>query len=397
MLERHIPLDGHETPYLYGVDCGTALAEALAARTGSADSVLLVADRKVAAHTAPLARQLSHHVKVETFGIDASETNKTMSLVQGVAESAISRGVNRSSLVIGMGGGMVGNVAGLTAALLFRGTGLIHLPTTPVAAFDSVVSVKQAVNLRGGKNLCGTYYAPSLIACDLRWLSTVPHEELFTGLSEMAKNVLAVLPGEEETLRGALSALPGERIGPLLQLFDIGVTAKEPFLRQDPRERREALIFEYGHTVGHALEFISGGSMKHGEAVAWGMLVAAEVSHSLGILGGEDLRSHYRIVDWLRLPDPRTRLGRFDRAELRAKLATDNKRGYIPCGRDEVAMVLLESLGGPLAGESGYPLVPVPQETVMAALETVTEHSWTECGGTIGEREDARWKTSNLL
>lgn len=391
MLERRIPLDGHDIPYLYGADCGTELAEALAAKASGADSVLLVVDRRAAAHAAPIVRRLARHVRVETFEIEATETNKTMPLVQGIAEYAISQGVNRSSLVVAMGGGMVGNVAGLTAALLFRGTELVHLPTTPVAAFDSVISVKQAVNLRGGKNLCGTYYSPSLIACDLRWLATVPDSELFTGLSEMAKNVIAILPDQEDSLRHALHTVTEDRIGALHRLFEIGVDAKAPFLRGDPRERKEALVFEYGHTMGHALEFTSNGGMKHGEAVAWGMLVAAETSRSLGIMSHEDLMRHYRIVEWLRLPAPAERLGLVDRAEVRAKLFTDNKRGYIPCAKDEVAMVLLESLGNPLTGRNDYPLVPVPGEAVMAALETVASGENWMAG------EEMRWKTSNTL
>lgn len=390
MLEQQIPLDGHDVPYVCGIDCADTVAGLLAARAGTADSVLFIMDGEVAAHAAPIVSRLSKHVRTETVHVVATEANKSLSLVTDIAEFAVSRGVTRGSVVVGMGGGLVGNVAGLTAALLFRGTRLIHLPTTPVAAFDSVVSVKQAVNLRGGKNLTGTYYAPSLIACDLRWLETVPPEQLRTGLSEMAKNVLAVVPERRDTLMHALAAVSEGRTPEALpHLFDIGVTAKVPFLARDPRERKEALVFEYGHTMGHALELASRGAMKHGEAVAWGMLVAAEVSHRLGFLTGEDLRGHYRIIDRLELPQARTRLGAMDPAALDALLATDNKRGYLRCADDEVAMVLLESLGNPLATErSGYPLVPVPRRTLLSALRTVTEH--------VPEERSARWKKSSL-
>ncbi|MFF3500651.1 MULTISPECIES: iron-containing alcohol dehydrogenase [unclassified Streptomyces] len=389
MLERRVPLDGHDIPYLYGTDCAQDLADALARTAGAAESVLFVVDRRVTPHALPVIRRLSSHLRTETYEIEATEPNKTMALVQDIAEHAVARRVNRSSLVVGMGGGLVGNVAGLTAALLFRGTRLVHLPTTPVAAFDSVVSVKQAVNLRGGKNLCGTYYTPSLIACDLRWLATVPHSELLTGLAEMAKNVLAITPHMEETLHDALQVLPKDRTTALQQLFGIGLDSKIPFLGRDPRERKEALVFEYGHTTGHALEFMSNGAMKHGEAVAWGMLVAAEVSRNLGVLSHEDLERHYRIVDWLGLPDPGRRLAFVDPAELRAKLSTDNKRGYVPCGPDEAAMVLLESLGSALTGSHGYPLVAVDQEAVVSALATVTAGTNRLEGG------ERRWTTSS--
>ncbi|MGP2436209.1 3-dehydroquinate synthase family protein [Streptomyces sp. JW3] len=388
MFERRVPLDGQNTPYLYGTDCTQDLADALLRTAGAAESVLFVVDRRVTHYARPLMKLLSQHLRTELYEIEATEPNKTMPLVQDIAEYAVSRAVNRTSLVVSMGGGLAGNVAGLTAALLFRGTRLAHLPTTPVAAFDSVVSVKQAVNLSGGKNLCGTYYRPSLIACDLRWLSTVPHSELLTGLAEMAKNVLAITPHLEGTLHDALRTLPHDRITALQQLFDIGLDAKTPFLDRDPRERKEALVFEYGHTTGHALEFMSNGAMKHGEAVAWGMLVAAEVSRSLDILSEEDLQRHYRVIDWLGLPDAGERLAFVDRAELRAKLKTDNKRGYIPCGPNEAALVLLGSLGSPLTGPNGYPLVAVDQEAVVSALATVMAGTNRLEGGS------KRWATS---
>ena len=147
----------------------------------------------------------------------------------------------------------------------------------------------------------------------------------------MAKNVLAVLPQREEALGRALRELPEQPIDALLELLDIGRVAKTPYLDSDPRERREALVFEYGHTMGHAIEFVSAGTVNHGEAVAWGMLVAAEVSHALGHLSADDLDRHYRVVSWLQLPPAQASPGRLDRGLLRATLATDNKRGYLRC------------------------------------------------------------------
>jgi 3-dehydroquinate synthase/2-deoxy-scyllo-inosose synthase len=272
-----------------------------------------------------------------------------------------------------MGGGMVGNVAGLASALLFRGIRLFHLPTTPIAAFDSVLSVKQAVNLRGGKNLCGTYHRPSLIACDLRWLAGAPPAQLLTGLAEMVKNVLAVVPDLEDELVEAIAELELDPGAALLKLLRIGRAAKEGHLRADPRERRQALVFEYGHTMGHALEFTSRGEIDHGEAVGWGMLVAAEVSHGLGHLSGEDVERHYRLLSRLRLPDLRGRLERIDPRQLRAVLCRDNKRGYLRCEPDQISMVLLESVGKHLTGPEGYPLVNVRADDAMRALDRVVQ------------------------
>ncbi|GAB7046420.1 3-dehydroquinate synthase family protein [Catenuloplanes indicus] len=371
MHERLVPLDGKDVPYLYGMDCAGEIADAITTMMDRADSAVLVADRRVAGHADVIAARLRAVLPVTRYDVEAGDRQKRLPLVEEILEHAIARGATRGSVVIGMGGGMVGNVAGLVAALMYRGTRLVHLPTTPVAAFDSVLSVKQAVNLSGGKNLCGTYYAPSLIACDLRWLAGVPDAEMLTGLAEMVKNVLAVLPARQDVLIDALHRLSVDRESALLDLLEIGREAKAPFLRVDPRERREALIFEYGHTTGHALEFVARGAMSHGEAVAWGMLVAAEVSRMLGHLDSRDVERHYQLIRCLRLPDAATRLGGMDPDAVRGILAKDNKRGYLPHVAGQIAMVLLDAPGHVLTGDGGYPLVPVPIDLPLAALDTV--------------------------
>jgi 3-dehydroquinate synthase/2-deoxy-scyllo-inosose synthase len=286
-------------------------------------------------------------------------------------EFAIDRKLTRRSAVVAMGGGTVGNVAGLAASLLFRGTRLVHLPTTPVAAFDATVSLKQGVNLRAGKNLCGTYFVPALIACDLRWLTTVPRADLLTGLAEMVKNVLVAAPELEAKLVGAIGGLATRPHEALAQLLEVGVAAKAPFLRTDPHEREAALVFEYGHTAGHAIEFTGGGTVSHGEAVAWGMLVAAEVGRELYGLSTSDVEAHYRLMSLLDLPDPAERLGSLDRRAIRGVLDADNKRGYGRCAPDEVLMVVLEAVGKPLAAHGRRPLVAVPTAVLMAALDRV--------------------------
>ena len=196
----------------------------------------------------------------------------------------------------------------------------MHLPTTPVAAFDAVLSLKQGVNLRSGKNLCGAYTAPAMIGCDLSWLTTIPRRGLLTGIAEMAKNVLAVVPDRERDFEEALANLAERPVAAFTTLFELGIEAKAPMLRTDPHERKAALVFEYGHTVGHALESVAAGAMSHGEAVAWGMLAAAETSAQLGHLGDADLKRHYRLLSHLELPAPRTALERFDLESLAARL-----------------------------------------------------------------------------
>jgi len=376
LSELRLTFGDAEVPYLYGMDCAADLAPAILQRLGDVDTLLFVLDRGVGGHAAGIVAALGALTRVEVHAVDAAERHKTLTTVQAVMETAIARGLTRRSAVVAMGGGTVGNIAGLAAALLFRGTRLVHLPTTPVAAFDATVSLKQGVNLSAGKNLCGTYFVPAMIACDLTWLSTVPRADMLTGLAEMVKNVLVAAPALQDKLTGAIAGLAEQPRAALGRLLEIGIEAKAPFRRDDPHERRGALIFEYGHTLGHAIEFASGGTIWHGEAVAWGMLAAAEIARQRHGLDGAAVRAHYRLMALLDLPHPATRLATLDRDTVRAVLAADNKRGYGPCAPDEVLMVLLAAVGRPLPGRAGPPLVPVPISTIMDAFDTVARSAF---------------------
>jgi 3-dehydroquinate synthetase len=368
----NVVFGSHEVPYRYGVDCTDALLDAVLEQVGGGP-VLFVVDRAVLdGHARPVLDRLRQRVALHPFVVEAEEHQKRLTLVETLLEYAVERGFDRGGTVIAMGGGLVANVGGLTAALLYRGVRLIHLPTTPIAAFDAVLSLKQAVNLRSGKNLCGTYFPPALIACDLAWLATIPHREMLTGVAEMAKNVLAVVPEHTTAFETAVTQLDTRQAAAVEALWRIGFTAKEPLLARDPRERRAALVFEYGHTVGHALEFMSGGTVGHGEAVAWGMLVAAEVSAALGYLDEAALSRHYRVVGRLRLPTPGVALSWVDPAGLRAAIANDNKHGYLPGGSGDVPMVLLRAPGATVTGPDGLPLTMVPDTIILTALGRVT-------------------------
>lgn len=370
MYEGVLRIGSADVPYRYGADCADGLAEGVETlRPGSA---IVVIDEAVQGHAEPLLSRLGRRMPVRPIVIASGEGEKRLSLVETVLDHAVAAGADRTSAILAMGGGLVGNVAGLAASLLFRGVRLVHLPTTPVAAFDAVLSLKQGVNLGSGKNLCGAYLAPSLIACDLSWLTTIPRRELLTGITEMAKNVLAVVPGREADFQAALAILPKQPVAAFTTLFELGFEAKAPMLRGDPYERKEALVFEYGHTVGHALESLAAGAMSHGEAVAWGMLAAAEASAQLGHLGDAEVKRHYRLLSGLELPAPRAALERFDRESLATRLRSDNKRGHIPTPPGSTPMVLLRGLGEPVGDGNGMPLVAVPIDTALDALEKVT-------------------------
>ncbi|MFJ4184927.1 hypothetical protein [Kitasatospora sp. NPDC089509] len=366
---RQLEFGETRIPYHYGVGLEGGIPDLLRQGLGDADVLLFLVDGRLADTYQRLARHLRPAFEVSSIEFEPSEYAKNLNAVGDIMEQAVARGVTRKSVIVALGGGTIGNIAGMVAALLFRGIRLVHLPTTPVGAFDSVISLKQAVNLTAGKNLCGTFFAPTLVACDLDWLTTVPARLLRTSLVEMAKNVLTTSPGQERKFLAATELLTADQARALEAFLEIGISAKQPLLRADGKEKREALVFEYGHTVGHAIELASAGTVGHGEAVGWGMLVAAEISRARLDLSAEDLHTHTRLMGALGIT--RTTRPAVDLAAVGELVAKDNKRGYIACGPDEVAMVLLRSVGEVACSAPGMPLVPVPVEVLDGALRTV--------------------------
>lgn len=363
-----LQFDDEAFKYYYGFDCGYSFPDILTEEMGHCSSFLLLIDSGIVPHAEKLIASFTGGPNIHSIIVDSREGRKGLPLVEKIMNEAVSAGVTRNSAVMAMGGGVLGNIAGMVAALMYRGLPLVHLPTTPVSAFDSVLSAKQAVNLAYGKNLCGTFLTPSLVACDLAWLETVPRTQMLTGVAEMAKNVLCVMPHETDRFLKSVTRLESDPESSLRTLLEIGISAKAPFLQIDPKEKAEALVFEYGHTVGHAIEFASQGRISHGEAVGWGMLAAADVSAQLYGLPPSAVELHHKLIDALGLE--RERLSSISAGSVKSLLRKDNKRGYIDTKDDAIAMVLLNSIGNAVKRD-GRPLVSVPSSVVDSAVDSL--------------------------
>ncbi len=158
------------------------------------------------------------------------------------------------------------------------------MPTTLLAMHDSVTSMKQTVNCYGVKNLLGTFYRPTAILVDLSALNTLPTAHLRSGVFELVKNALVLGDPFLTRLKGLSPRVPCSDPSVWLELIRLGVEAKRRLLLRDPYERESAIVFEYGHTIGHALELACHGALTHGECVAWGMLYAGSISSRLGFM-----------------------------------------------------------------------------------------------------------------
>ncbi len=215
---------------------------------------------------------------------DDSEENKSYARAGEFLEKFIAMKMNRKSAVIGIGGGVTGDFAGFCAGVYMRGVPVVHVPTTLLAMVDSSLGGKVAVNLSVGKNIAGLFHQPRLVVSDVRFLETLTDGEFRNGLSEALKHALI---GEPSTLRiledNDLVSI--RKNGRAAELVAHSAAFKTGVVERDERENDLRAILNFGHTIGHAIEsYLGYRGVSHGEAVAAGMRITAEISRRLGFL-----------------------------------------------------------------------------------------------------------------
>jgi 5-deoxy-5-amino-3-dehydroquinate synthase len=268
-------------------------------------------------------------VKRETFVIGEGEAAKTLGTVEDLCVRFARWGLTREDVVVAVGGGIVTDTAGLAASLYHRGVGVIHVPTTLLGQLDASIGGKTGVNLSVGKNLVGTFWQPLAVLCDMDALATLPRGEYASGLGEIAR--LHLLSGED------LDRLPLDaRIAACVRM-------KASVVSADEQATSERAIFNYGHTLAHALE-IAGCRLRHGEAVAVGLVFAARLARQLGRIDDARVRDHEEVVQRYGLPT--TLPSAVDLEELVVLMRRDKKaiRGFTfvldgPAGPEQVARV----------------------------------------------------------
>ncbi|MBB5158807.1 2-deoxy-scyllo-inosose synthase [Saccharopolyspora phatthalungensis] len=369
-----ISLGDVDYPFRLGTDCMDRIIEHIAALLPS--RVLLMADTTVTElYGHDLAARLDRaaaptHLLTHPCG----EAGKNLTTLTALAEQALRYGLDRRSVVVALGGGVTGNMAGLLAALMFRGLRLVQVPTTVVAMLDSVLSLKQTVNAGVGKNLIGTFYAPVEVLADTALLRTLPAREVRSGAAEVVKNALAIRPAMIDYLADNLR--PDGRYPDEVMAWLIGesIAAKAQVTVADKFERGTGLVLEYGHTIGHAIEHAAAGTVAHGAGVALGMLAAAGISRDLGGAGDDLVDLHHDLIG--RIGVPTTITSDVDIANVKRWLRFDNKRGYLSLAADTCAMVLLSAPGKPLWTE-GHPLTEVPVGLADAAVDGIASRTAT--------------------
>ena len=252
------------------------------ARTGLS---ALVPDgvRRAAIVTQPgISFDVDPGVPTEVIEIGVGERFKTLATLEQVTGGFARMGLTRSDVVIGVGGGMVTDVAGFAAATWHRGVAVVHVATTLLAMVDAAIGGKTGVNLAAGKNLVGSFWQPSGVICDLDALATLPEREQRSGNGEMAK--YHFLTGDDLVAMG-LEA----RIARCVEI-------KAGFVAVDERDGGRRALLNYGHTFAHAVEITTGHRLSHGEAVGVGLVFAARLAERLGRIDDARVEEHRRLV-----------------------------------------------------------------------------------------------------
>jgi 3-dehydroquinate synthase len=257
-----------------------------------------------------------------------AESAKNLQGVEHIARSLSRAGADRKSLLIAVGGGVVGDVAGFVAASYLRGVALVHIPTTLVAQVDSSIGGKTGVNLPEGKNLVGAFYPPQLVITDPELLRTLPEREFRGGLAEVIKHAIIADAKMFAMLEKDLERVLRRDRDSLNFLIPRNVQIKARVVSRDERESGMREILNFGHTFAHALESITKyRRYQHGEAVAWGMIAAAFLGHEVGLTSANDVS---RIVALIRRLGPLPPWPQVPPAALLAAMRADKKsRGGI--------------------------------------------------------------------
>lgn len=292
---------------------------------------------------------------LETLLVDDREEKKRLATVERVANGLLARGADRGAVLAALGGGVVGDVTGFVAATYMRGVGLLQIPTTLVGQIDSAIGGKTGVNLQAGKNLVGAFHQPLAVLVDPRALESLPAREFRAGLYEVVKCAVIGDAALFQFLEQHLGAVLEREESAMRRVLAGAIRFKARIVSRDERETGLRRVLNFGHTIGHALETLSGyHGLRHGEAVGWGMIGATRLAVRVRRLAPRDAERIIGLVHALgRLPP----LPRIPPGRIYGQLFADKKK------QDSALCFVLPRRVGRVDVISG-----IPRSTVLAAL-----------------------------
>lgn len=296
-------------------------------------------------------------VRAEVHGVEPGERAKTLAELERVLAFLEASSIDRQGVVVALGGGTVGDVAGFAAAVWLRGVRCLQVPTTLLAMVDSSIGGKTGVNSAATKNAIGAYWQPVAVVSDLAVLGTLPEDEYLAAFGEIVKYAVAMdadLAGTLEADHDRLRARSSEALEPVVARC---AELKARVVAADEREGGPREILNYGHTVGHALESASGYTATHGRAVAFGMDAAARISARAGLCDAGLVEAQASLLARFDLPGP---LPDATADQVLAAIPRDKKRRF-----GTLRWVMPRRLGRAQVG------VQVPGETVAGVVRAL--------------------------
>jgi 3-dehydroquinate synthase len=296
--------------------------------------VFVVTDSNVALlYLNPLSENLrAADIQINHVVVPAGETSKDMPKLARVLDAMLAAKCERSTMIVALGGGVVGDLAGFAASVLLRGVDFMQIPTTLLAQVDSSVGGKTGINTSAGKNLVGTFHQPRLVLADTDTLVTLPNRELLAGYAEIVKHALLGDENFWEWLEknGTLALTTKDNQEALRRCITTSCEAKARIVASDEKESGARALLNLGHTFGHALETEFGyeGGLLHGEAVSIGIMMAFDLSVRMGICPAADaerVRAHFETAGLPVAPPKAGRSATLNADKLFSHMAQDKK------------------------------------------------------------------------
>ena len=330
-IRLQLPADAGQADRSYDIVVGSGvigLVGPAIAATGARRTVVITDATVADSHAATTAASLkSSGLDVATLTLPAGEASKSVAALERLWNEMARLAVDRHTHVVGVGGGVVGDLAGFAAATFGRGLSVWHVPTTLVAQVDSAIGGKTGINLAAGKNLVGSFWQPRGVIADVNTLATLPDREFKSGLAEVVKYGMILDPAFFDWLEANTGAILGRHAAALAHVVGRSAALKADVVERDEREISGLrAVLNYGHTFAHAYETAAGyGTLLHGEAVSIGMVSAAALAESLGRIGPDIVARQEQLLRAFDLPVAVPTGPGFTNDALLATMARDKK------------------------------------------------------------------------
>ena len=335
---------------------------AITAATASAHRYAVITDDTVGPLYADRVARSMPGGRADVLSIEPGESRKTRDSWARLTDDLLDRGFGRDSAIIALGGGVIGDLAGFVAATFMRGIPYVQVPTTLLAMIDASIGGKTAVDTPAGKNMVGAFHRPSAVVADLDVLATLPARHLRAGFAEAIKHGVVADADYFRRVRSALSGTLGDgsRSPEIHGIISRSIEIKGDIVERDELEGGLRKVLNFGHTIGHAIETLSGYSLLHGEAIAVGMVIEASIGERAGIATAGTAEEVRHAIERAGLATAVP--ANVDRARI-VELAHADKK----VRSDTLELALPSAIGHMAGSERGW-TISVPDSLVLDAL-----------------------------